>query len=121
MEWIETFNNWFGFIGALFSGLVWFKMKLKEVRDLEEVQVSLVLEGSNKEVTLPLNILRKDVSRAEILGRLGMVPMKEKGKRFSIRNLFTSDFIKQVNKVARGESNKIVLKVTEEEFNQFDL
>jgi hypothetical protein len=123
LDFLNNASSLAGLAGSVASVAVWAKLKLDEKKALEEVKVLLKLAGTDGgiEVNLPLNIIRKDVSRAEILGRMGMIPMKEKGKRFALKGLFSPDFIKQVNAVARGESNQIIIPATKAELEQFDI
>ena len=83
--------------------------------------MTLSLQGGSQSVPLPLELRRRDVTRAELLGRLGMVPMAQPGKRFSIRHLATPEFIRGVNAIADGETSSLVIPVTVDELEQFDL
>lgn len=64
---------------------------------------------------------RRDLTRAEILGRLGMVPMKQPGKRFAIRHLATPEFIRAINEVVDRKTSELVIPCSQEEFDQFDI
>jgi hypothetical protein len=70
---------------------------------------------------LPIELRRAELTRAEILGRIGMIPMKEKGKRFSLEYLNTSKFLRRINEIIEGHGDSdLVIPCTEEELNQFD-
>lgn len=120
LDFIGNASNVAGFIGAISSTVVWVRLKRAEALGNEEVRVVLTLEGADESRTLPLNILRKDLSRAEILGRLGMIPMKERGKRFSLRGIATPAFMQAINEVSVGKSDTLTIPVSEEEMGQFD-
>jgi hypothetical protein len=62
------------------------------------------------------------VTRAEVLGRIGMIPMKQKGQRFSLKYLSKPDFLKQINQIAAGKGeNVLTISCNKEELEQFDL
>lgn len=120
LDLIGNISNIAGFVGAFFSVAIWVKMKLDEKKANEEINVFLELYNGDSLKTLPLSMLRKDISRAEILGRLGMLPMGEKGKRFSIRYLADNSFIGNINDITKNKTNKLIILVNNDELNQFD-
>lgn len=92
-------------------------------RASETVAVTLAItegEGDRK-VELPLSLLRRDVTRAELLGRIGMLPMREAGRRFSLRALSSPAFLAGINEVAEGKTSRLVIPATTEEIEQFDI
>ncbi len=123
LEFVGHLANIFGFVGGVFALLVWLKLRALDRLD-EQVQILLRLtpeEGKGKEILLPLEMTRRDVTRAEILGRMGMLPMVEKGKRFSIRYLSTPEFYRGLNAVAANKADTLVIPCSPEEIDQFDL
>lgn len=117
---IGNISNFFGFVGGIFAILIWMKLKTFDRLD-EPVAVFLKLASGEQKIELPLQMRRRDLTRAEFLGRMGMIPMREKGKRFSIRFLFTPEFIAGINRVADGKSNTLEIPCSKEEIDQFDL
>lgn len=107
--------------GAVFAALVWFNQRRAERVANESVSVLLTLEEAREEIPLPLEIIRRDVSRAEILGRIGMLPMKTKGSRFSLRALSSPSFMRAMNDVVAGHSTTLRVPCTQEELEQFEL
>ncbi len=120
IDFLGLVNDLAGFVSLIVAVMVWLKLKALD-RLNEEISVTLVLEGGKKEVSLPLVMTRKDITRAELLGRLGMLPMVEKGKRFSIRHLSTPEFFRSLNDVAANKTDILTIPCSEEEINQFDL
>jgi hypothetical protein len=110
-----------GAVGGVFAAFGVLRLMAAERRLKERVEVVLKLQGDGKSIILPLELLRRDVSRAELLGRLGMLPMREKGSRFSIRAIASPAIIRELNAVVEGKSSTIVIPVTGEEIEQFDL
>jgi len=111
-----------GAIGGIVAAIGVLKMLAAQRRALEHVRVVLRLEEQGGgSVTLPLEMLRRDVSRAELLGRIGMLPMRQKGTRFAIRALASPAFMRAVNEVVEGKTSILVIPATQEEVEQFDL
>lgn len=116
-----------GILGALFALFAWtqslsVKRELKRERNRINKKVTLILNHGDQKVELPVELRRAELSRAEILGRLGMIPMKEKGKRFSLRYLNTPEFLRQLNQVIDNEGDAILsISCSKEEIKQFDI
>lgn len=107
--------------GAVFAALIWANQRRMERAAKESVSVLLTLEEEGREIPLPLEIIRRDVSRAEILGRIGMLPMRSKGARFSLRALPTPAFMRALNNVVAGRTATLRVPCTREELEQFEL
>ena len=87
-----------------------------------EDKISVVLSYGVEKLELPVEIRRKEFSRAEILGRIGMIPLKKTGKRFSLGYLNSVEFLKQINQINEGDGDSILtIPCNETEFSQFAL
>lgn len=115
---IEEIANTLGIIGAItsFAHATWAFRKSKQAM----ARISIVIEAVDKKI-YAFTLLRRDTARAEVLGRLGMLPMKKPGARFSLGNLNSPTFMAQLDAVALGNSNVITITATADEINQFDL
>lgn len=111
-------SNFAGAIGGIIAAIGVLRMLATQKRALEHVKVALQLEGEDRTVNLPLEMLRKDISRAELLGRLGMA-LKNQGQRFSLRAMSTPAFMRLVNEVVEGKTSTLVIPCTKEEIEQF--
>lgn len=120
LNFVGAAANVFDFVGGFAAVWVFFKIRALD-RLNEPVSVFLLLTSGEKKIELPLEMRRRDLSRAEILGRLGMVPMKNVGARFAFRHLSTSDFIRSINEVMDRKSRELVIPCSEQEFDQFDI
>lgn len=136
MEIIDNINNVLGFFAnfigvfsAIFAGGAWYQAwKLK--RDLLEdtkrknsyVEVKLRLTGGNTEIQLPVELRREILTRSELLGYLGMLPMKEKGKRYSLEYLSKREFSRKINQLAASKKeSELIIPCSKEELAQFDV
>lgn len=120
LEMVGHVANLSGLVAAVFSAAIWVHIRLTERRQAEEVQVKLRLESGEREHVLPLAIVRRDLGRAELLGRIGMLPMRQKGARFALRALGSPDFMSDLNQVIESRTSTLVIPCSEEEFDQFD-
>jgi len=117
-----------GIFAAIFALFAWIQATLnhkyiKEAERLSNEKVSLVIRvrGGNDEIRLPSKIRRADLNRQEILGRIGMIPMKEPQVRFALKYLNDSEFFDQLDKIHSGtDSVEIIVYCDDEELNQFD-
>ena len=117
-EIIAQASNIAGAIGGIVAAIGVVKMLATQRRAMEHVEVQLRLEGEDSTIALPLEMLRKDISRAELLGRLGMA-LKNQGQRFSLKALSTPTFMRAVNEVVEGHTSTLVIPCTKEELDQF--
>jgi len=73
-----------------------------------------------KKVDTGLSVLRKDCTRSEIIGILGMMQTITE-KRFNYNTIHLKELLQEVNRVQRGKQKEFYIPVTKEEFEQFDL
>lgn len=127
MQPINLIADIIGILGAVFALFAWLqtlsiqkKMKQEQLR--QHRKVTVVLQNGATQLELPVEILRAELTRSEVLGCIGMIPMKEKSKRFSLDYLGTSQFFRQINDAVQGHGDVLLtIPCTEEEFAQFDL
>ena len=135
MDWLGLISDAIGLLGVPFSLLAWIKARqIKQDRDREKQRqnktVHVILQrqrranGRADNYEIPVELRRAELTRAEILGRLGMIPMCEelKKQRFSIGYLNTQSFFRRLNEIIDGAGEaELFIYCTDEEFNQFDL
>jgi hypothetical protein len=93
-------------------------------RDKIQQEIKVVLWDSkmNKKVPLPIEMRRGDFTRGEILGRIGMLPMKKPGTRFSIKFMGQQDFLSRINQVlADDRCSELLIPCDTQEIDQFHL
>lgn len=111
---------------AIFSLLVSFSIRLylrrKEKHDNALIDLKLRCDEANVTIILQGQIRRKNLTRAEVQGLLGILPMLEKGKRYELQDLNRKGFFDQLEDVQVNYSaTQLVVKCTLDELKQFDL
>jgi hypothetical protein len=103
-------------------------LQQEQTRKNEKVKIILsAVGGRQREVPLPIR--RGDVTRAEILGLIGMIPINkekqikvEQQPRFRLPDLGKEDFLHQLDEVRDGKRGPaVIIRCTDEELDQFDL
>ncbi|QPC80918.1 hypothetical protein G4Y79_14510 [Phototrophicus methaneseepsis] len=125
METVGIIADLIGIAGAVFAFFAWIQARqtqqelIKERKRLAK-KVIVKLNYGGQELNLPVELRRAELSRAEILGRIGMLPMREPGKRFSLEFTSTPDFLQRLNQVIDSTSEEtLIIPCSKEEFEQF--
>lgn len=127
MEWFNAFGTLVGLLAAFFSFMAWLKARrvqrdLQNEKARQSKKITVTLQHGGNKIELPVELRRAELTRAEVLGRLGMIPMKTKGSRFALTYLNTPEFLKQINQIMDGNGDEVLtIPCTQEEFEQFDL
>lgn len=126
-EWIGIVADIIGVFGAGFALFAWRKayqirQDLEQEKSRQARKVTVVLQYGADKVELPVELRRAELTRAEILGRIGMIPMKTKGQRFSLSYLNTPEFLRQLNQTIVGDGDVILtIPCERHELEQFDV
>lgn len=131
MDIFSIIGNSASIVGTLFALFAWreslqVKQVLEKERRRQEEQVSVALVCGSDKLILPSKIRRAELSRAEILGRVGMLPknldklITVKQERFALDYLNTSEFLNNIDKIVSSREKQLTIRCTPEELNQFD-
>lgn len=123
MAW--DFLDKFGIIIGLITGLVtvaiWIHLLRKESRDNKLISISLAVPELDFKATLPGKIRRKNLTRAELQGMLGMLPMKTTGQRYQLDALNDGAFFDDLeNAQIDRDIKEIEIVCKPQELAQFD-
>lgn len=118
-----------GIAGAIFATKTWLfakryskKEQIEQKRMNQKIPVILKSNESELSLELPVHFRREEFERQEIMGRIGMIPMKIKGNRFSLSFTHTPDFLIAIKKIQESSStDPLVMPCTDEEIRQFDV
>ncbi len=136
MNWLGYIADVIGILGAIFALLGWQKAKelqkelqveLQREKKRQNEKVQIILQHGTTKIPLPGDFRRDELTRSEILGRIGMIPIKKeidkgggKPKRYSIESLGEPEFFKQIDQIIIGAGEGIMtISCTEEEIKQF--
>ncbi|MDQ1245543.1 MAG: hypothetical protein QG565_1884 [Campylobacterota bacterium] len=67
-----------------------------------------------------ISIIRKHITRSEVLGILGVVQKNSK-ERYNIAYLSQTRFFDDLYEIQIGKSDKLVIEITDKELEQFDV
>jgi len=99
-------------------------MKLTIDRALaqQNEKIAVVLCCGSEKIELSVELRRAECTRAEILGRVGMIPMKEKGQRFTIKHPNMKSFLEEVNRISESKDDgTLYIECSKEDLEQFNL
>lgn len=131
-EWISNASDIIGILGGTFAFLAWIqtlRLRRYQIAERERLnsKIRVLLQYEDKKYELPFPLRRSEFTRAELLGRIGMIPIKneeseQEHKRFSLAYLNSKDFFEQMNRIVQGKGDDLLVVPCEwKEFNQFDL
>ena len=118
-----------GVLGAIFATLAWIntrKIRHESAKERErknqKIKVILKNYDTNKTLLLPVELSREELSRAELLGRIGMMPTKNPKERFAINYFNSKEFYQQLDQVRIGSGEyNFVISCTVNEIEQFNV
>lgn len=131
MDWLNLSSvaDYVGIIAALIGVGTWIntrRIREDERREQDRLneKVKLVLKSKDgsKVIELPGEMRRDEVTRAEVLGWVGMLQMVEekKGKRFDIAYTNSAEFLTQLSDVQTGNGDvTFEIECTPDELRQF--
>lgn len=122
LAFLESLLTILGSVGAIYSGWSWWKQRRRERLLDQPVSIRLWNCSESEEPFKVLDIkpARRDISRNEVLGLVGMIPIKG-GKRFTCAYSAKQEFIDQLDRAFEGSADKIDLFFTPEEQAAFIL
>ena len=127
MEILSIIANVIGIGGAVFALLAWWQTRRLRAeqtaeRTRQNSKIAVELRCGERRILLPGTVRRAEFTRSEILGRIRMLPMKEKGKRFELRYVNSVEFVEQIHEVAQGNHQRVLtINCDEQELAQFAL
>ncbi len=104
-----------------FSFLVWLKLRKQKAFDNQRIQIRIVVPDTDKYIALWSKPERKHLTRAEVLGLIGLIPRSSEQK-YKIAFLNTQSFFQHLAKVQDNKDiNLLSIECTEQELQQFNL
>lgn len=112
IDWIDKIIS---LVTVLFVIYKWWQDRKQD----EKIAISFSLNG--QEILLEnISIIRRHITRSEILGILGVIQKNSK-ERYNIDYLSDVRFFEDLYKIQKGTLNKLVIVVTDNELEQFNL
>ena len=111
--------EWFGILdtaSAVALAILAFFGYLEFVRSEDAIRIFFDIE--NRAIDTKLSILRKNFTRGELLGVLGMIQKNSKD-RFEIQSLKELSLLEKLQQIQKSAEKEFHIKVTEKELDQF--
>ncbi len=89
---------------------------LEYVKSENEIKIIFDVEG--KKIDTGLSILRRDFTRSELMGVLGMIQKNQKEK-YNLEYLRNKSFLKQLHKIQKESDKEYVLPLSKKELEYF--
>jgi hypothetical protein len=110
------------FVGTLYSAAMWWRHYQREKVLAQSVTIRLISEGKGERLyDLPYLPPRRLVTRAEVLGLLGMIPSAAPGERYEWVWLHDPAFMRDLEAVHQGCSDILTIPLCPDEFAQLRL
>jgi hypothetical protein len=108
------------FLGTTYSAFRWWKHQRRQ-KELEAPISIQLIDATTTRILLilPYQPPRRSITRAEVLGVLGMIPSRQ--QRFDWAWLHEARFMQQLEEVHRGERHVLEIPITESEFSQLEI
>ena len=116
-------------IGAFYAFFAWLQAKAnnrqitrEQERMNSRIKVILTEIVSKRQIVLPVHLRRLELTRAELLGRIGMIPRKNKSEFFVLSYLNSSSFFQELNRIqASSQEENLLIPCSSSEIDQFDV
>ena len=103
---------------AVSLGVMAFLAYKELIRSEDEVRIYFWVD--DEEIDTQLSILRKDFTRGELMGILGMIQRNPK-QRYIIKELSNKKILTEIHSIQKGKELRFVLRVESVELEQFNL
>lgn len=127
IDWLNSIGSIASITGTIFAAMAWIysrnvAKKLDNEKTIKSRKIAVVLQHGAEKIELPVELRRSELTRAEILGRIGMLPLKNKNTHFNLGYLNTVEFLDQVNKINQAENEGLLtIPCTKTEIGQFEI
>ena len=109
-------------ITMVFSILIWLSQKRREKREYALLDIYLHCPETKQSIKLPGQIRRKNLTRAEVQGLLGILPMRIKNNRYSLPSLNKVTFFETLEDAQINSQTQIlIINCSQNELEQFDV
>jgi len=105
---------------AVALGVLAFFAYREMVRGEDEVRLFFDVEGLPEPVDTGLSLLRRDCSRGEVIGVLGMMQRRTE-QRFVYDPAHLGELLQEINRVQKGKEERLLIPISQKEFEQFAL
>ncbi len=113
--------NWFGAFdtsSAVAVAILAIFVYYEYIKQDETIKIYFLED--DKKIDTGLSLLRKEFSRSEILGLLGMIK-KDPENRFKLSYFQNPYILKDIQNIQKGKGKEFIIKVKKDELKYFDI
>lgn len=127
-NWLSPVADLIGILIAIGSLVTAIKVRNFQKHEKERLDQKITIRLVHKDesgnvqsfLDIPGKMRREEMTRGEVLGWIGMLPMRSKGARFTIASLSTKEFLEKMNEIQAAYGDRLFeIDCTEEELMQF--
>jgi hypothetical protein len=123
-EFFDRIGTIIGIISVIIAAWSAWKLRSETKRQWqkENGQIRVILRGQGEEYILPIELRRGNLTRAELLGLIGMLPMKVKPDRFEITFLSSHEFSNRLASIRNSDDSfAFIIPCSDAELGQFKI
>jgi hypothetical protein len=119
ITWMDWITIVFSFFAMLAAGLNWWNDRKQKKLSLTKIKIFFKVEGIEEDKPR-FEIIRKDLTRAEIAGYLSVFQKNSKD-RYNIPYLLEETYFQDIFNIQNGQvdDNKLVIEMSKEEQDKF--
>ena len=117
-SWLWTLWSSIDVSFAVSLGIMAFMAYKELIKSEDEIEIHL--EVPNRVINTRLSLLRKDCTRSEIQGVLGMI-QKDSSKRYNVSYMKQRAFLQKLHQIQKGNDKRLIIYLSDQEVLQFDV
>jgi hypothetical protein len=122
---VDKFGTLLGIAGAVVAGWQSYYLRKETNRRLQKANepITVILRSQSEEARLNFKIKRGDLTRAEVLGIIGMLPKKPPSHERFVppKKIMTEAFMGKLNEIRDSDSlTECVIECEDAELDQFE-
>lgn len=118
IDWLEEFYGALDVAAAVALAMFAIWGYIEYSRQEESVKIVFAVNGQS--IDTRLSFLRKNCTRSEVLGVLGMI-QKDPKTRFEIASMKKAAFLDNLGQVQKGSAKELYIILTQSELEQFEM
>lgn len=116
---LDRFTIILALLASSYSAFSWWRHDRREKQLQQPIPIRPIFADDSHQ--LPYQPSRRLITRAEVLGHLGMIPSTEAGKRFEWGHLHKAEFMRNIEAIYLGTKHTLDIPLTQAERDQLNI